>query len=488
MAKAKDNTFVTIFSNFNVGVSPLANLDSLSEIGNAGNYSVATNVDIISKPGILTQGPGLATLTAGTQAGAISDQVNFIIDKAVASNVTYGISDTLLHKISATAVTNTGGVFPRTITGATEGSSCVHFQGKLFYFYNKSSGADCGVFDLTSTFDDVFFSTNVTAGAGALEKAPHPVAKKEDIMLFGNGRYVGTYISTTDTLARQKLDFGADTEVADVCFHANQWYLAVNSGITTGTNRASSQIYLYDGSATSSILSDEVALGLQQIGFILPVNGVIYVAYKELSSDGGFAIGYVAGRQIKPLRYFTGSLPTFAQKTIYRNTIAFISGGLVYSCGAVVEQLPIQLSQLADGGFTTVGALASPFGTPMVASTESTSFKVAKFSGYTVASTWKSIVVPIVSGNSVGMIDRIVVMTNVLKASALCALKIESNQAVTTTTIGNITTTGKTRHIFKVPVANVEDYRIFLDFSGGSATNSVEIKRVIVTGHYVNKI
>jgi len=53
------------------------------------------------------------------------------------------------------------------------------------------------------------------------------VAKKEDIMLFGNGRYVGTYISSTTTLAPTKLDFGADTEVADVCFHANQWWIAV---------------------------------------------------------------------------------------------------------------------------------------------------------------------------------------------------------------------------------------------------------------------
>ena len=344
----KDNNFITTFNNFSVGQAPLAHLDSLSEIGNSGNYSVATNIDIISKPGLLTQGPGLSTLTAGTQAGAVTDQVNFILDKAVADNVTYGISDTLLHRITPTAVTNTGD-FPHTITGATEGSSCIHFQGKLYYFYNKSSGADCGMFDLSSTFDDDYFSA-VPTGKASLQKAPHPVAKKEDIMLFGNGRYVGTFISTTTTLAPTKLDFGANTEVADVCFNANQWYLAVNSGITSGTNRAFSQIYLYDGSATSSILSDEVALGLQQIGFILPVNGVIFVAYKDLSSDGGFAIGYVAGRQIKPLRYFKGTLPTFAQKTLYKNTITFISGGLVYSCGAVVEQMPIQISQLADGG------------------------------------------------------------------------------------------------------------------------------------------
>ncbi len=482
----QDNEFKIIFSDFSTGFAPLAHLDSLTSLGNRGDASVMVNADIISRPQWLTQGPGLSTLTNGTQAGAVTDQINFILDKAVANNATYGISDTLLHKISASTVTNTGS-FPHTITGATDGSSCIHFQGKLFYFYNKSSGADCGMFDLSSTFDDVYFSTNVTVGAGALQKAPHPVAKKEDIMLFGNGRYVGTYISTTDTLVRQKLDFGQDTEVADVAFHANQWFIAVNSGQTTGTNRASSQIYLYSGAAISTLLSDEVALGLQQIGFIMPVNGVIYVAYKELSSTGGFAIGYVQGRQIKALKHFAGSLPAFSQKSLYQNTILFISNGLVYSVGAVVDQMPIQISQLADGGYATVGALSAPFGTPMLASTESTNFKLAKFANYDTNSSWKSIVIPTTQGRLVGMIDECVVFTNALGTGASCAIAIEDNQAGTTTAVGTVNTVGKTRHYLKKAIQNVEDFRLTVSFSGGSTTNPVEIREVFIRGHYVEK-
>jgi len=296
----KDNNFITKFSDFNQGQAPLAHLDSLSTVGNSGQYTVATNVDIISKPGILSQGPGLATLTAGTQTGAVSDQINFIIDKAVANNQTYGVSDTLLHRITPTAVTNTG-IFPHTITGATEGSSCIHFQGKLYYFFNKSSGGDIGLYDLATTFDDDWGST-VPTGAAALQKAPHPVAKKEDIMLFGNGRYVGTYISSTTTLAPTKLDFGADTEVADVAFHANQWWIAVNDNSLSSPNRTGGQVYLYDGSAVSTLLSDEVAVGVQKIGFIYPVNGIMYIAYQDVS--GSNVLGYIVGRQIKPLRYF----------------------------------------------------------------------------------------------------------------------------------------------------------------------------------------
>ena len=482
---AESKPFIIELQRFEVGQAPLAHLDSLSEIGQAGHYSVATNVDIISKPGVLTQGPGLATLTAGTEAGAVSDQINFIIDKAVANDTTYGISDTLLHKITPTEVINTGN-FPHTITGATEGSSCIHFQGEIFYFYNKSSGADIGKFDLSSTFDDDWGST-VPTGAAALQKAPHPVVKKEDIMLFGNGRYVGTYISATTTLAPTKLDFGQDTEVADVAFHANQWFLAVNSGITTGTNRASAQIYLYDGGALNTILSDEVALGLYKIGFILPVNGIVFVAYQDLSSDGGFTIGFISGRQLKPLKYFTGTLPTFAQKTLYKNQIGFISNGLFYSMGASIPQLSTQISQHADGGFSTVGALATPFGTPMVASTQSTSFKLAKFSGLDVNCTWKSLVVSTVSGEMIGHIDKIIILTNALGAGAKCAVAVETNQAVTNKAVGTIETTGKTRHVLKTPVSDMEDFRLALNWATGSAANGVEIKHVFVIGHFVEK-
>lgn len=488
-----ENNFVITLKDFGVGFSPTAHLNSLTEKGGAGSASVMTNVDVLD-PTQMTQGPGLLTLTAGTEAGAITELVNFILDRPVTDGITYGISNTKLHQIAPAAVTNAGS-FPHTITYAVVGSSCIEFQGSLYYFFNKSSGADCGKYDLASTFDDDWASEEETSGGpighATLQSAPHPVAKKEDIMLFANGRYVGTYISTTNTIAPTKLDFGAGTEVADVAFHANQWWIAVNSGVTSGTNRASSQCYLYDGSATSSILADEVAVGVQKIGFIYPLNGVVYIAYQDLSSTGGFAIGYISGRQIKPLRYFQGSLPTFAQRTLFKNTILFISSGLIYSCGAVIEQLPVQISQLADGGFSTVGALACPFGTPMVASTQSTSFKLAKFSGYDTACTWKSLVIPVNNGKQLGFIDWVVIYTKNLATNAKCLLTLEYNQAQSDSgTAKQITTANKRRHFFDkfaVPTGGVEDIRVALDWSSGNASADCAIKKIIIGGHYVEK-
>jgi hypothetical protein len=315
-----------------------------------------------------------------------------------------------------------------------------------------------------------------------LQNAPHPSAAKEDIMMFGNGRYVGAYFKDTDTLTVDQLDFGNNSEVADILFHANQWWIAVNHGVS-GTNRTKGQIYLYDGGATSAILADETAVGFQKIGFLYVLNGVVYVAYQDLSS-GSFAIGYISDRQLKPLGFFTGSLPNYQQKTLYKNTILFVSGEKIWSAGAVTPSLPFQVSQLADGGYATVGALAAPFGTPMVSSTNATNYRLAKFSGYSILSKWKSVIIPLVSSIGVGFIDQIRVLTKTLGAGAKCNLNVESNQGTTVGTTKAIEGTGKRLHTFTgFGVGKAEDIRLSLDWTGGSASNDCAIRKIIVQGH-----
>lgn len=474
------------FSGFNAGAAPLAHLDSLTEIGSAGHYRSASNIDIISYPGLITQGPALAALTAGTEAGAVGELINYIIGIPVSSGITYGIAATKLHKISATAVTNTG-IWPHAITGATAGSSTHYFQGDLYYFFNKSSGADIGKYDLVTTFTDAWGST-VPTGAAALQSAPHPVASKQDIMVFGNGRYLGTYFKSTTTLAPTKLDFGPDATVADVCFNANQWLIAVNSGTGVSTDRQTASVFLWDASALTAILLDEVALGAQKIGFLLPIEGVVYIAYQDLSSAGGFCIGYLNGRKITPLRYFTGTLPTFAQKSLYNNTIIFISGTSIYSCGAAIESLPIQISQMATASFGgTIGALAVPFGTPMVAHTLSTSFNLSKFSGYETSCNWRSIIIPIAKGNQLGFIDHVTVLTQTLGSGAHCEIALEANQGQLSSVFLPVNS-GKTRFVFpKVLLSLIEDINLSLSWSAGSAVNPAIIRSVQVEGHYVTR-
>ncbi|MFW6176504.1 MAG: hypothetical protein ACOC40_02265, partial [Thermoplasmatota archaeon] len=289
-------------SEFQQGLSYLYHLDEYTFIGDKGQASEMKNVDTISKPGVLKQGPGLSTLTNGNDSGVVDELIEFIMDRSVNGGETYGMGESKLFKINPGEVVDNSD-FPRSISDCEEGESVIEMNGNLFYFYNKSSEGDIGVYDSFSSFDDDWGSTTDKA----LEKAPHPAATKEDILVFGNGRYLGVYIEGLGTLDTQKLDFGPSAEVADVVFSSNSWYIAVNRG-ESGNNRNLSQIYMYDGSALSNILTDEAGLGYEKIGFLYVRNGVVWTAFNDLSSDG-YAVGYVSGRKIEPVRFFKGDLP-----------------------------------------------------------------------------------------------------------------------------------------------------------------------------------
>ena len=475
----KDNNWSITIDHFENGYSPLAFTDSLTETGSSGHASVMQNVDILN--GKLTQGAGLANLTNGTQSGVVDELVQFIMDRATADDVSWAFGLTKLFKISSTTVESGS-----SITGATEGESLLALRGNLYGFYNKSTGGDIFKMPLSTEVIDADWGTTETHGnTTALEDAPHPSAGKEDIFLFGNGQYVGTYIEETNTLTPQKLDFGAEAEIADIVFSRGYWWIAVNNG-ASGTNRTASQLYLYDGAAQVSTLSDETAIGVQRIGFLHIINGILYIAYEDLTSTG-FIIGFVQGKAIVPLVRYNGTLPTFNKKTLFKNTILFLSDNLLYSAGALVPELPFQLSQIATSTYSTSGAVAAPFGTVFVSSTDGGSnFSLAKFSGFTKSTSWKSIVFPVSLGRFRSMVDSITVLTKTLGAGASCALTLETDQASDTSNILTVTTTGKRRHVFNgVGLGQIEDFRVVLDSSSGSTTNDCLIRSIKIDGHFV---
>src|SRR3990167_5624738 len=387
-----NNEWSITLSNFGAGFSPLAFADDLTELGNGGSASAMVNADILDNR--LQQGSGLSALT-----GTLTEAIQFIMDKAVATNVSYAIGTASLFTLTATSVSNL-----HNISGCEEGESLALLKGNLYYFYNTSAEGRIGKYDLTSTFTDSW--------ATGLELAPHPSDKKEDIMVFGNGRYAGVYIQETGDLTVEKLDFGNDMEVADVLYNAGLWYIAVNSNVS-GANRTEGQIFLYDGAALVNTLTDETGVGVQKIGFLYRINGIVYVAFQDLTSDG-FIIGYINGKSITPLVRYTGTLPTFNKKTLYKNTILFLSDNLAYCAGALVPLLPFALSQIASSTYSNATAIGSPFGTPLIASNNSSTYVISKFSGYTVSSSWQSIVFPVSSGKIKGYITDITVLTNSL--------------------------------------------------------------------------
>lgn len=481
-----DQDFKFTLNGFNEGLSPVAHIDTATFIGNKGQASEML-ADIISKPGYITQSPALADLTNGNQSGAVTELIRQILDNPVTSNTTYGIGTSKLFKISPTAVTSGGSPsWPQTVTGMTEGESAIKLGDTLFGLYNTASAGD--ILSMPLDGSDIIDHDWGSTTDQALEKAPHPAAVKEDIMLFGNGRYVGVLIlGSPATLDVQKLDFGEGNEVVDIVFNANVWWIAVNSG-----EGKRGQIYVYDGSALSNQLSDEAGVGDQQIGFLYVQNGNIFVAYEDTSADG-YTIGFLTGRQIKPLRYFTGSLPNHRQKALYKNTILFAAGENIMSMGATVDQLPLQISALADGGYSAIGAVACPFGIPMIASTQSTSYRLAQFSGYSTSSTWKSRYINTCEGRKLGKIQNVIIHTKPLEENAKCTIQLEANQGQLTSNSLVVETTNKTRHVFTSigfidglsnGVSVVEDVRVVVTYSNGNATNDCPIREIVVEGNY----
>ena len=166
-------------------------------------------------------------------------------------------------------------------------------------------------------------------------------------------------------------------------------------------------------------------------------------------------------------------------------------GGLVYCYGSVDELMTPAMFQFAPGGYTTVGALASPFGTPLVASTQATNYKLAKFSGYSLGN-WKSILFDC----DTSVIDEVIVCYEPTAAGSRCDIKIEYNRGSATTTLawagqtGSITHTndsGQSKKTFQ-PQIECNNFRLWLDWASGSATNPQGIREIKIIGHKVERV
>jgi hypothetical protein len=88
-----------------------------------------------------------------------------------------------------------------------------------------------------------------------------------------------------------------------------------------------------------------------------------------------------------------------------------------------------------------------------------------------------------VEGKISGYIDFVVVRTSTLASGARCDLKLEFDDASTTSDTYQITTSGKRKHTFNIN-KSCDNFRVFLDWSNGSVSNACPIKEIQIHGHY----
>lgn len=467
--------------------------NALPTVGNANQASAMTNIDLID-PNVLTQGPGLASLTNGTQAGAVTTLMRGILRSPIQTKGVWGIGGAKLYVIGATAVTNDAS-FPHTIDKAAvtseDGEDVAYYQGNVFYSYNHSGSAgDIGKNTLDTTFDDDYMSTVPTGATTLVGGVPHQmIVGGDDILYIANGRYVAKFDGTT--FVNQALDLPTNDVVTSLAWNNNQLYISTISMLPSnvGGNQIESSIYLWD--TTSPSWSYQLKV-YGNIGALYAKNGITYVWYKDATSSGVFKLGMVNGSAVRELASYTGALPLYYQVAEDQNYLIWNAGGLVWYWGASTSDLPTRIFQRADAGYATSGGITNAYLTPMVATTDGGSnYRFAQFSGYDTACTWKSILFNVSDGKSKSFIDRITIFTEPLSTGAALDTTLTYDYAKATLALGQIAysaTVNRTKFIVTKNKFPVENFRLDLSWANGSATNPVKVRKIVINGSFVEDL
>jgi len=461
--------------------------DANASYGNKEQASDLQDADLMN-PSFLTQGPGLSTLTNGTQAGAVTTLVRGMMPISIDGTNIYGGGGAKLHKITSSAVTNAGD-WPHTVDkSAVTGEDIwdvAYYAGAYWYSFSHSgSQGDIGRFDGASTFDDDYMST-VPTGATSLSGAgPFQLIVAGDNRMYAtNGRYIASFDGTTFT--SQALDLPAGEVTVGGVFENNRMYVASNNPNSTSVNNIAS-VYIWDMVSPSW----EYQIRVQgRIGALWAENGTVYIWWQEYSSSGLF-FGVVDGDRVRPIARFTGSLPAFYQIFKHDGHICWLSSGEVWAFGAVSPELPAKLFQYTNGGYATLGGATNAFGTPMIASNATTNYKIAKLSGYAVSTQWKSINFDVSSVETTSVLDKVVIQTDPLSTGAKCDVTITYNYGgFTDTTSAQIAydanETTKTRWVILRNASKVENIRIDISWANGSTTNPVKIRKILLRGYFI---
>lgn len=465
------------------GLCPAYYKETYSSYGNKNQSSSMSNIDC-TNAGYILQGPGLASLTAGTQVAAVTTLIKGATDYAVSANLAFGIGGAKLYSFTSTAVTNAG-AFPHTIDKATvtaeDGEDVCLYQGALYYSYNHSGSAgDIGKYDLATTFDDDWGSIVPSGYSALMGGVPHQmIVGGNDVMYFTNGRYIGSFDGTT--LMPLALDLPAGCVIQSIAWMNDRVWVSVNKTSLTGANKNSSSIFIWDG--TTNSWETEINL-MGTAGGLHVKNGVLFVFYQDITSTGGYKLAYVNNGGLTDVANFSGGLPAFYQITDYKDFIIWNSLGLIYAFGSGDKDLPVRLFQLADGGYATIGCVVCPFGTPMIASNETTSYKLAQFSGLDVVSLWKSLTFDITGDDQISKINNVRFNIETMASGARVDWKLLDNQGITiySDIISYAKNGTKTSLYYPLNGKVADNFRIELDYAAGSVTNPVKIKGIKING------
>lgn len=459
------------------GLVPAFWEDDFPTFGNKGHASAMQHIDLIN-PNVLKPGPGLADLTG---VAAVTTLIKGMQQLSSDGTYAYGTGGAKVYQFTGSAVTADAN-WPHTIDKAAvtseDGEDVVKYGANTFYSYNHSGTAgDIGRWT-GSAFDDDYMSTVPSGGAALTGGVPHPmVVGGNDVLYIANGNKVSSFNGTT--FVTTALDLPVGEVITDLDWEHNRLYIGVNRPNTSGVfNQAS--VYIWDTTSTSWEYQIKV---IGRIGAVHAKNGTVLVFYHDQSSDGGYKMAAVAQSTLQDIVQFTDGLPGFHQVTEHKNHILFVAGSKTWAFGAASNNLPTKLFQLSAAGAS--GGITNAFGTPIVAVSSSS---LAKFTNYETDSQWKSILFDVASATTRSVLDRVVIFTDPLAEGAELDVTLKADYGNITKTLGSVAYSGdgpNIKHVVLRDGIELSNFRLDLDWSDGSATNPVKVRKIVCTGTFI---
>lgn len=479
MASKQSRDWIVEIDNFQGGFAPAFFVDDYPSYGNKNMAGNMKNVDI-SNPIGLVPGPNMQSIS-----GSPSDLISQFIDYAIEEDTTYAIGNTgYVYQLSSSTLTNDNN-FPHLISGAVLGSSIAYYRGNIYYSWHNNSVGDVGRYD-GNAFDDDFMST-IPTSADNIEVSEYlPLLVYADKLWIGNGYYVSLYEETGESqlFTKDAFDLPPESKIVALAQAGTRiWVGAIKSNGGSNDGVISS-IYIWDGNSPS--WEDEIVIK-GKIGTLYNRNNIIYVFWQDQNQVSRLSIIDPTNLSLRDIVAWSGTLPDFGQVSEHKNHIIWVSNNKIYAFGAIDGKLLATFFQLASPYYSTCGAISTAFSSPLVASTNNTSYNISYFNDYTNDAYWTSLLFNASANSRMGYIDEVVVFFDTLQSGNNISVIIEYDygNGEYTENINYATLGSVKKHIFR-PNVKCYNFRIKIDWSNNSTTFPVKIRGIKVVGHTVD--
>lgn len=450
----------------------------------------------LTRQGYIQPGPAAVVYPGG--ANNVSTTIRGIAANYATTTIAYGVGGNKFYRMSPVSAT-----VPHTISGSSGtvyAWDVARYKGNFYYSWGADDGLylrTIGKYNGGSTWDDTWWTG--TMSASALQTLPdnpygpkHPIeVGANDVLYFGNDRYVGSYDGST---AQDKaLDLPVGHHVEDLAWMGDRLYVTTNYSYY---GQPLSSIYIWDGT-TDSWEAEVPIPGTAGANYVL--NGVLYQFYYD--RNGTNKLARLEGARLVDLTGYGGSEPPeFYQVTDWRNFLVWVPGedsDDIFAWGSSGNGDPARLFHFADAGASgtgKAGGISSVLESPgiMVANNDQLYYlDTYNQTNYATTGNWKSMLFDITSDEiHGGKISHIRFNFEKLQSGAALNWSLVNNQGRTlySDTISYAKATANneqhtlTTALYSLNGLVAENFRVELDYSSGSSTAPVRVMNIKVYG------